>query len=63
VGQIQDVTTRVFVEWNKESVVIGEQDGTCEIEYQDLQALIATLTSSVTDKDSRFLKWEEGRKP
>lgn len=61
-GLIQDVTPNVFVEWNKESVVIGEQDGTCEIEYKDLQALIAVLASSATSKDSRFLQWEVGRK-
>ena len=59
-GIIQDVNPRVWVEWRKESVVIGEQDGTCEIGYEDLQALIAALASS-TQKDSRFIKWEIAR--
>ena len=68
-GQIQDVNPRVWVEWRRESVVIATSDNSdneagsdcCEIEYKDLQALISALTSSVTDKDGRFLQWEIAR--
>ena len=62
-GQIQDVNPRVWVEWRRESVVIGEQDGSCEIGYEDLQALVSVLASSVQSSDTRFVKWERGRKP
>lgn len=62
-GQIQDVTPNVYIEWRRESVVIGEQDGSCEIAYEDLQALVCILASSAQSSDTRFMKWERGRKP
>lgn len=73
-GVIQDVNTRVWVEWRRESVIIGAMDESepdsatapetesCEIGYKDLQALISVLGSSTTDRDSRFLEWERKRK-
>ncbi len=66
-GLIQDVNSRVWVEWRRESVVIGTADDdsganseSCELGYEDLQALISVLGSSTGDRDSRFLEW--GRK-
>ena len=71
-GVIQDVNARVWVEWRRESVIIGAVDEpgpdsttapeteSCEIGYEDLQALVSVLASS-TQAGTRFIEWERAR--
>ena len=73
-GDIQDVNTWVWVDWRRESVIIGAVDEvgpdsttapeteSCEIGYKDLQALIFVLRSSTGDRTSRFLEWKRKKK-